>query len=63
MIIAILEPIWHEKRATAFRVQNRMKRVLDHAKVHKLRTGDNPAEWTGNLEHHFTGGYPRLGGR
>ncbi len=47
----VLEPIWIEKAPTAERVQNRIERILDFATVQKLRTGDNPARYKGNLEH------------
>lgn len=51
MIVAILEPIWIEKRETADRVRQRIGKVLDWAKTMKYRTGDNPAELKGNLEN------------
>ena len=47
----VLEPIWHAKAPTAERVHNRIERILDYATVLKLRSGDNPARWKGNLEH------------
>ena len=48
---AVLEPIWTEKNETASRVRGRIEAILDWATVGKLRTGDNPARWKGNLEH------------
>lgn len=36
---------------TATRVRGRIERVLDWAKVHGQRDGDNPARWRGNLEN------------
>lgn len=49
-ILQVLEPIWQTKTETASRVRNRMELVLDWAKARKLREGDNPASWKGNLE-------------
>lgn len=50
-VLAILKPIWTTKPETAKRVRGRIERVLDSAKVMKLRSGENPAAWKGNLEH------------
>lgn len=49
-ILGILKPIWQEKQETARRVLQRLARILDAAKVRKLRDGENPAQWKGNLE-------------
>jgi integrase len=49
-VLGVLTPIWQRIPETAARVRARIERVLDYAKVHKLRTGDNPAAWRGNLE-------------
>jgi integrase len=49
-IMKILEPIWRTKTETASRVRARIEKVLDRAKVLKLRTGDNPARWAGHLD-------------
>jgi integrase len=49
-VLKVLQPIWAEKAETATRVRSRIARVLDWAKAAKLRTGDNAAEWKGNLE-------------
>lgn len=48
-VLAVLRPIWQEKPETASRVRGRIERVLDAAKVRKLRDGDNPARWRGHL--------------
>lgn len=45
-----LDPIWTTKTETASRVRQRIESVLDWAKVHGYRTGDNPAAWRGHLE-------------
>lgn len=51
MVMACLRPIWTSKTETATRVRGRIERVLDWAKVHGLRQGDNPARWRGHLEN------------
>ncbi len=51
MVLSIIKPIWNEKTETANRVRDRIKLVLNWARAHGLREGDNPAEWRGNLEH------------
>ena len=47
----ILEPIWNTKSETASRVRGRIEAVLDYAKTHGWRTGENPARWKGHLEN------------
>jgi integrase len=49
----ILRPIWNEKTETASRVRGRIEKVLDRAKALGLRSGDNPARWTGHLSELF----------
>ena len=51
LVLKCIEPIWHEKTVTASRVRNRIEAVLDWAKVHEYRTGENPARWNGHLEN------------
>jgi integrase len=50
-VMKTLEPIWLTKRNTAARVRARIERVLDWATVRGFRKGDNPARWTGHLDH------------
>lgn len=45
-----LDPIWTTKTEAASRVRQRIESVLDWAKVHGYRNGDNPAAWRGHLE-------------
>ncbi|QDM32657.1 DUF4102 domain-containing protein [Tardiphaga sp. vice352] len=45
-----LGQFWSEKTETASRVRNRIENVLDWAKVHGHRSGDNPARWTGFID-------------
>jgi integrase len=48
-ICRLLRPIWTAKVETAHRVRGRVERVLDAAKVLKLRSGENPAHLAGNI--------------
>ena len=50
-VLGVLKPIWTQKPETASRLRGRIEQILDAAKAAKLRTGDNPAEWKGNLKH------------
>jgi integrase len=49
-VLTIVEPLWQDKTETATRVLNRMSLILDWAAARKLRIGDNPARWKGNLD-------------
>ncbi|WP_395666371.1 tyrosine-type recombinase/integrase [Methylocella sp.] len=49
-VLGVLRPIWATKPTTARRVQERVRNVLDAAKAHGHRAGDNPAEWRGHLD-------------
>jgi integrase len=51
LILKILEPIWTTKTVTATRVRGRIESILDWARAFDLRQGDNPAAWSGHLEH------------
>ena len=55
LILKVLEPIWSAKPNTAARVRARIERVLDWATVRGFRKGDNPARWTGHLDHLLPG--------
>jgi len=46
----VLEPIWSTKTETATRLRGRIEQILDWARVHGYRDGDNPARWRGNLD-------------
>lgn len=50
-IVSVLQPIWLEKPETATRVRQRLEAVLAWATVAGYRSGDNPARWSGNLQH------------
>ena len=49
-VTSIIEPHWATKNETINRVRNRIELVLDWATLRRLRSGDNPARWKGNLD-------------
>ncbi len=51
LIETALRPLWEKKPATGQRVRGKIEAVLDFATAKRLRTGDNPARWSGHLEH------------
>jgi integrase len=51
LVLRALKAIWTTKPETAARVRGRIESVLDWAKVHGYRTGENPARWRGHLGH------------
>jgi integrase len=53
-VVTTLRKIWDTKQETASRVRNRIERVLDWAKTHGFRDGENPARWEGHLENILT---------
>jgi integrase len=55
LVLKVIEPIWHEKTATADRVRSRIESILDWATVRGYRTGDNPARWKGFIENVLPG--------
>lgn len=50
-LIKLLQPIWLIKNETATRIRGRIEKVLDWAGALGLRSGENPARWTGHLEN------------
>ena len=50
-VLKVLKPIWVAKPETASRLRGRIEKVLGWATAMKYRTGENPAAWTGALEH------------
>jgi integrase len=50
LVHRVLEPIWLTKPHAAQRLRERIEAVLDYAKSMKLRSGENPAVWKGNLK-------------
>ena len=53
VVIKFLTPIWHRTAETGSRTRQRVEKVLDWAKVHRFRDGENLARWKGHLEHVF----------
>jgi integrase len=51
LVLKILRPIWNAKPETANRVRGRIETILDWAKTHSYRQGDNPARWKGHLDN------------
>jgi integrase len=49
-IASVLEPIWIDKHETAKRLRGRIETIFDYARAMEYFTGNNPAEWKGNLE-------------
>lgn len=49
LVMKILKPIWSEKPETASRLRGRIETVLDWAKAHGYRQGENPARWRGHI--------------
>src|ERR1051325_119044 len=50
MVMQVLTPIWTTRTETANRLRGRIEAVLDAAKVHGYREGENPARWRGHLD-------------
>jgi integrase len=50
LVMQCLSPIWTTRTETASRVRGRIESILDWARVHGYREGENPARWKGNLE-------------
>jgi integrase len=51
VVLGILEPLWSRSPATASRVRGRVETVLGWAGVRGYRSTENPARWSGHLEH------------
>jgi integrase len=51
LVLRVLKPIWSTIPESASRLRGRIENVLGWATVHHFRSGDNPAKWTGLLEH------------
>jgi integrase len=73
-VLGVLQPIWGRIPETASRLRGRIEAVLDYAKAHGLRSGENPAAWRGHLAlilpkrqklsrtHHAAMHYPEVPG-
>ncbi|UVL61058.1 integrase arm-type DNA-binding domain-containing protein [Pseudomonas sp. B21-032] len=50
-VLKVLQPIWASKTRTADEVRGQIEQILDAAKAHNLRDGENPARWRGHLNN------------
>jgi integrase len=50
LVVKVLQPIWVAKTETASRLRGRIENVLDWARAHGYRHGENPALWRGHLD-------------
>ena len=50
-VLEALKATWTVKPVTASRTRQRIERLMDAAKALRLRTGENPAAWRGNLKN------------
>jgi Phage integrase central domain len=48
-VLDVLKPLWQAIPETASRLRGRIEAVLDFAKAHGWRSGENPAAWRGHL--------------
>jgi integrase len=48
-VLRVLEPAWTRIPESASRLRSRIEAVLDWARVHGYRTGENPARWRAHL--------------
>jgi integrase len=51
LVMKVLEPLWTVRPETASRLRGRIESVLSWATVRGYRTGPNPAQWRGHLDH------------
>jgi len=49
LVLRAVKAIWYTKPETASRLRSRIELVLDWARVHGYRRGENPARWKGHL--------------
>jgi integrase len=50
LVLHVLQPIWGAKPTTASRLRGSIEGILNAAKAHGYRTGENPAAWRGHLD-------------
>jgi integrase len=55
MVMRALKPLWSKRTETASRLRGRIESVLDWARVHGFRSGENPARWKGHLDQLLPG--------
>src|SRR5262245_8476067 len=54
-VVRALEEPWRDIPETASRLRSRVESVLDWARVHGYRSGENPARWKGHLDNLLPG--------
>lgn len=47
LVLKVLRPMWETKTKTAVDVRSRIELILNWAKIHGYRHGENPARWRG----------------
>jgi integrase len=50
-VLRALKGVWESAPETGSRLRGRIEAILDWATAAKYRHGDNPARWSGLLEH------------
>lgn len=50
LVVKVLAPIWETKTKTAVDIRSRIELILNWAKIHGYRDGENPARWKGHLK-------------
>jgi integrase len=50
-VLKVLTAIWQTKTKTAVDLRSRIELILDWAKIHGYRDGENPARWKGHLKN------------
>ena len=63
LVLRALKPIWYDKPETASRVRGRIESILDWARVHGYRSGENPARWKGHLAAFASGRFQSAAGQ
>jgi integrase len=51
LVLKVLRPIWETKTKTAVDTRSRIELILNWAKIHGYRDGENPARWKGHLDN------------
>jgi integrase len=54
LVIKALDTVWTTHPVTGERIRARIQKILDYAATMDYRSGNNPALWTGKLEHVLT---------
>jgi integrase len=51
LVLKVLKPIWITRTKTAGDIRSRIELILNWAKIHGYRDGENPARWKGHLQN------------